>query len=136
MVNDLKTEFEREVGKAYGRDFTPAMVGYVVTTLAVSFLIDFETAGSWKYLVVLVPVLPALWGVRAVGRHLGRIDEMQRGAHLVAMSVGFGVAMVVALTIGFLSIAGLDSDRWGSWVIYASGMAGWALVALRRGAPF
>lgn len=100
-----------------------------------TLLVDFETAGPWKYAVALIPILPALWGVRAVGRHLERIDEMQRGAQLVAMSVGFGVAMVVALTIGFLSTAGLDTDRWGSWLIYAAGMAGWAVVAVRRGAP-
>ncbi len=134
MVDDTKTEFERDVGKAYGREFTPAMIGYVVATLAVSFLIDFETAGWWKYGVALLPILPALWGVRAVARHLGRIDEMHRAAHLVAMSFGFGVAMVVALTIGFLSVAGLETERWGSWLIYASGMASWAVVAVRRSA--
>jgi hypothetical protein len=135
MASEAKTEFELGVGKAYGRDFTPAVIGYVVTTLAVSFLVDFETAGWWKYLVALIPILPALWGVRAVTRHLGRIDEMQRATHLVAMSFGFGIAMVVALTIGFLSVAGLETERWGSWLIYAAGMAGWAVVAVRRGAP-
>lgn len=135
MESAPKTEFEREVGKAYGRDFTPAVVGYVIATLAVTVLVDFETAGPWKYAAALLPVVPALWGVRAVGRHLNRIDEMQRDSHLVAMAVGFGVAMVTALTIGFLSIAGLDTERWGSWLIYAAGMAGWAVVAVRRGAP-
>ncbi len=134
MTNTSKTEFEREVGRAHLRDFIPPMIGYAVATLAVSLLIDFDTAGWWKYVVALIPIPPALLGVRVVSRHLGRIDEMQRAAHMAAMSVGFGVAMVVAQAIGFLSIAGLDTDRWGAWLISSSGMVGWAFVAVRRGA--
>ena len=45
------------------------------------------------------------------------------------------MAMVLALTIGFLAVAGLDTNRWGPWIIYAGGMSGWAIVAARRGAP-
>jgi hypothetical protein len=50
------------------------------------------------------------------------------------MATGFAVAMVAALTVGFLAVAGLDTNNWGPWLIYAIGMAGWAITGARRGA--
>jgi hypothetical protein len=79
-------------------------------------------------------VLPALLVVRAVVRHLRRIDEYQRGLLLQGMSVGFGVAMVTAVTMGFLGIAGLGGVLTG-WIVYGAGMLGWIVgsaVASRR----
>ena len=75
-----------------------------------------------------------LWGIRAIIRHLGRVDEMQRGAHLTGMSVGFGVAITMALSIGALTSAGLNTAGWGSWVIALSGMLSWSWASSRRGA--
>lgn len=130
-----KNQIERQTGAAYNRDFAPAFVAYVAIVLSIMFFVDFEDAAWWKYLLALTPVIPALWGVRAVKRHLGRIDEMWRQTHLESMATGFGVAMVVAMTVGFAANAGLDTNRWGSWVIYACGMLAWAASAARRGAP-
>lgn len=130
-VSREKTEFEQKAADAYNRDFAPAIIGYVAVTVAITIFVDFEGAGAWKYLVALLPIIPALWGVRAVGRNLARIDEMARTDLLTAMAIGFGLAMIAALTIGFLGIAGLDSTLWGPWVIYGAGMAGWAFGAAR-----
>ncbi len=135
MVKSEKNSVEKKIGAAYNRDFAPAVVGYVVVIFAVTMLVDFDDAAWWKYIVALTPVIPALWGVRAVSRHLARIDEMQQQAQLHSMAAGFGVSMVVALTVGFLAMAGLDTNRWGPWVIYASGMAAWVVVGVRRNAP-
>ena len=132
MEQRPKTEHERQIGRAYYRDFAPAIVGYTVATFAIAFLVDFETAGWWKYIAAMVPVVPALWAVRAIGRHLSRIDEMHQMNLLVALAAGFGVAMVAALTIGFLSIAGLDVNPWGPWLIFGIGMTAWTLTAIRR----
>lgn len=130
-----RNQVERQTSAAYNRDFAPAMVGYVAIVLGVMFLVDFDDPAWWKYVLAMAPVLPALWGVRAVKRHLGRLDEMWRQAHLEGMAIGFGVAMVVALTVGFAATAGLDTNRWGPWVIYACGMLGYAVTTARRGAP-
>ena len=136
VESTAKNNVERRVGAAYARDFAPAVAGYIVATLAVTILIDFEGATPWwKYVLALLPVLPALWGVRAVRRHVSRIDEMQQRVLLSAMATGFGVAMVVAITVGFLAMAGLDTNKWGPWLIYASGMAAWSIEGMRRGAP-
>ena len=131
-----KTEFERNIGNQYMREAAWPMAGYVVTILLLTTLVDLETAGAWKYLVVLVPVIPALWFMRAVVRHFGRVDEMHRQAQLEALAVSFGVTVIAAVTLGFLSIAGLDTDPWGPWAIFSIAMLTWLVDVCRRGLPF
>ncbi len=126
-----RTEHERRTAAAYLREFFIAVVGYAVTLVAIIALVDFDTAGGWKYVVALLPVIPALWGVLAIARHLRRIDEMQRSILVDGMAVGFGLAMVAAMTVGFLAMAGLDADRWGPWAIYSIGMLGWIAGQVR-----
>lgn len=130
------TRFERETGRIYKREFVPAVLSYVVITVAIVVLVDFEEAGSWKYLVAVLPMLPALWGVAAIARHLRRLDEFQRTVQLSGMAAGFAVAMVSAMTLGFLGIAGLDASKMGPWIIYSAGMFAWIVgsgLATRRG---
>ncbi len=134
MATDDRNRTDERNARAYNRDFMPAVVGYVVSVVAITILIDFEDAGWWRFLAVLVPLAPAAWGVRAVGRHLRRIDELQRTIHLEAMALGFGVAMIVSLTIGFLDLARVPTDRWGPWVVYGAGMLAWGVHAARRSA--
>ena len=74
-----------------------------------------------------------LFFLRAAIRQFGRIDEMQRGAQLEALALSFGVTIFAAITLGFLSIAGLNTDPWGPWVIFSVGMATWLAEILRRG---
>jgi hypothetical protein len=129
-----RTNTERRSTGAYLREFTQGVVGYVIVLGTIVVLVDFRTAGAWRYPVALLPVIPALWVLRAVIRHLGRIDEMQRALHIDGMAAGFGVAMITSITIGFLALAGLDTNRWGTWVIYSAGMLTWAVASGRRAA--
>lgn len=126
-----RTQVERAAGSAYLREFGLGVAGYSAILLLVIFVIDFESAGWWKYLAVLAPMAPALWAMAAVARHLGRIDEMHRGIQVSGMSVGFGAAMIAAMTIGFLAIAGLQLRYAGPWIIYGVGMLGWMIGAGR-----
>ena len=118
-------ETDRQIGRRYLREFLPALLGYTAALVVIIIAVDFDTAGWWKYPVALVPVVPAIWGMFAIGRHAARIDEMQRSMLLDGVAVGFGVAMLTAVTLGFLTMAGLDANRWGPWLIYSAGMLGW-----------
>jgi hypothetical protein len=127
----MSTVEERERSQ-YRRDMLPSILGYVVVLTLVLSLVgdDVETVGEWALLVL--PVVPALWGVRAVVRHLRRVDEYQRLLQLEAMAAGFGVAMVAALTLGFVGIGGFATPAAG-WLVYGAGMLTWALAALAQG---
>jgi hypothetical protein len=114
---------------AYLRDFVPGIVGYMLVLLAVVTWGDLGGDSGWRLGWVLLPVLPVLWVVRAVARHLRRVDEYGRLVLLRGLAGGFVVAMVSALTVGFLELAGLQLSHGGAgWLIYGAGMVGW-LVA-------
>jgi hypothetical protein len=92
------------------------------------------TAPTWSTSGRGSPATCSLWIVRAVVRHLHRIDEYQRDLVLHGLAVGFGVAMVTAVTLGFLGIAGLSGQITG-WIVCGAGMFGWIVggqVAARR----
>jgi hypothetical protein len=125
---DRNTSVEQRQRAAYTRDMVPAIVGYaLVLAVALSLVGDeVDSLGEWSLL--LLPVVPALWGVRAVVRHLRRVDEYQRLLQLEAMAAGFGVAMITAVTIGFVGVGGA-ATRAAGWIVYGAGMVTWALVA-------
>ena len=134
-MNDERTLNERQIGRKYTSEFLPALVGYGIVLAIIVATVDFDTAGWWRYPVALLPLVPAGWGAVAIARNLGRVDELQRSIHLSGMALGFGAAMVGALTLGFLALAGFEGGRVGPWLIYSVGMFGWLVgsaLASRR----
>lgn len=112
--------------RAYLLDFVPGMIGYTVVLAAVLVWGHLDGHSAWRYLWAVLPVLPALWVVRAVWRHIGRIDDYQRLLLLRGLAGGFAVAMIAAVTMGFLGIAGLPASPPNTgWIVYGAGMAGW-----------
>lgn len=116
---------DRARARAYHRDFWPGIVGYLVVLAAVITWGRLDGHSPWRFLWALFPVVPALWVVRAVRRHVRRIDDYQRLLLLQGLSVGFAVAMITSVTVGFLGVAGLALPAAG-WIIYSAGMLGWA----------
>ena len=132
MTRTLDTaQGDRQRGLAYHRDFWPGMIGYGVVLAIVITWGGLDETSPWRFVWA---ALPALWVLRAVVRHLGRIDDYQRQLVLRGLSVGFGTGMIASLTAGFAMIAGLT---WIGmpWVIYGAGMTGWVIgqsIARRR----
>lgn len=114
--------------RAYLRDFLPGILAYLVVLAAVLTWGDLDGTGQARWAWALAPTLPAAWIVRAVVRHLHRLDDYQRLLLLQGLAVGFAVAMLAAVTVGFLGIAGLPTMAAG-WVVYAAGMAAWLVAA-------
>lgn len=129
---DVNASVERRQRAAYLRDMVPAIAGYAVVLALVLSLVGDEVDSLGEWALLMLPVVPALWGVRAVVRHLRRIDEYQRLLQLEAMAAGFGVAMVTAITVGFVGVGGA-ATRAAGWIVYGAGMATWALVAWAQG---
>jgi hypothetical protein len=100
------TSVEQRQRAAYLRDLAPAIAGYAVVLALVLSLVGDEVDSVGEWALLMLPVVPALWGVRAVVRHLRRIDEYQRFLQREAMAAGFGVAMVTAITVGFVGVGG------------------------------
>lgn len=136
MTSDLdsRSRGDRERGLRYARDFWPGMVGYGVVLGLVLRFGHLDGSGTARYVWAVLPVLPALLVVRAVLRHVRRLDDYQRLLLLQGLAIGFAVAMVAGLTLGFLGPAGLPV-RMAGWVVYAAGMLGWLIASRRVGRP-
>ena len=65
--------------------------------------------------------------MRSVFRHVRRIDEYQKLLLIQSIAVGFAVAMLTSISLGFLAIAGLQM-REAPWIVYGAGMLGWAIT--------
>ena len=128
MTSNLDTSAgDRARSRAYLREFLPSVAGYVVVLTAVLVWGDLDGSSPSRYVWAVLPVFPALTGAWAVLRHLRRLDDYQRLLLLEGLAVGFAVAMITAVTVGFLGIAGLPM-RLSGWVVYGAGMLAW-LVA-------
>lgn len=132
MTNNLDTQApsagDRAVSRAYHLEFWPGMIGYALVLMAVLTWGDLDGTSPWRFAWAVLPVLPLLWIVRALLRHIRRIDDYQRFLLLQGLGVGFAVAMVSAVTVAFLNSAGLDLPH--GWIIYGMGMLGWAVTCL------
>lgn len=129
MAPDTPLEGRQRSG--YLRDFVPAVVGYVVLLPITLTLVGEEVSTVGEWALVMLPVLPALWGVRAVVRQLRRLDEYQRLVQLESMAAGFGVAMVAAITLGFVGAGGAATVA-GGWYVYGAGMVAWGVTLKLR----
>ena len=123
---------ERAKARAYSRDFWPGMAAYALVLTAVLTWGGLDGHSAWRFVWALAPVLPAAWTVRAVLRQVNRVDEYQRLLLLRSLAMGFAAAMITAITLGFLTIAGLQLAD-GPWIVLAAGMLGWALTGVCGG---
>src|SRR5690349_5961149 len=63
--------------------------------------------GPWKYVVAVLPVLPALGVPYAVIRYCQTMDELQLRIQLESLAFAFATAAIGTFTYGFLQNAGL-----------------------------
>ena len=133
MTSKLDTEprtmSERTSARAYARDFWPGMVAYAVVLVATLTWGDLEGHSGWRFVWALAPVVPAAWLVRAVFRHVHRVDEYQRQLLLGSLALGFAAAMISAITLGFIAKAGLRFQD-APWLMFGAGMLGWAVTGI------
>jgi hypothetical protein len=132
MTNKLdrqnQSEGDRARSRAYHLEFWPGIIAYAVILTGVLLWGNLDGESPWRFLWAVLPVIPALWIVRAVLRHVRRVDDYQRLLLLQALGGGFAVAMITSITMAFLEIAGLRVDGVG-WIIYGTGMLGWIITA-------
>ncbi len=129
------SEGDRDRLKLYHREFFPPMAVYLVVVFVTAVFVGDDPAMP-RRLLLLLPVVPALWAMRAIIRSLGRADEYERLVQLEAMAVGFGVAMVASMIVGFLGMHA-DPNRFNQvspWIIFSAAMLAWgATVGVRSG---
>lgn len=103
----------------------------VALVISVYLLKHYNPAAPQKYLVAILPVLPALWIPAVVLRLFRELDELQRRIQLEGLAFGFTATAVLTLSYGFLQNAGLPQVNW-VWVWPVMGVC-WSLgLAISR----
>ena len=83
------------------------MEAYVVVVIISITLINISPHTAWwRVPLALAPVIPAIFGIIAYMRFVGRIDELQRRIQFEGLAFGFGVAGILTFSYGFLENIG------------------------------
>ena len=91
--------------RIYTRDFLVAMLAYAVAVW-ISVSVPTTVDPVFRIPLVLVPLIPAAFALRAYLRFLSRMDELGQRIQLEALAIGFGAAGMLTFAYGFLEHAG------------------------------
>jgi hypothetical protein len=91
--------------RRYLREFTPAMVGYVVGLFVSMWLLKRVEEPVLRAIVALLPVVPVALVVRALMRYIRDADELQRRIELESVSMATALVSMLYLAGGFLQMA-------------------------------
>jgi hypothetical protein len=93
--------------RIYFRELFTAIAAYALALFASISLVNSNNDAWWRYIVTLIPMIPAVFVLRAVIRQLSRMDELQRNIQLEALAFAFGATAILTFSYGFLERVGL-----------------------------
>jgi hypothetical protein len=67
---------------------------------------------SWRYIVALVPIAPAVMVLFLFVRRLGQLDELQKRIQTEAFGFSLGATALITFAYGFLEGAGMPHLNW------------------------
>ena len=96
-----------QVIKRYTKEFTTAMVAYIVTlSISIAILQRHEFPKFWQVILSLIPAVPVLLVVIAMLRALKDSDELQQRVQLLATALAAALTGLITFTYGFLENVG------------------------------
>lgn len=122
---------EKRVARAYRADLWTAIAVYAVLLLASIRYGRPLPDGMLRTVVLLSPMIGFGLMIRAIARHVARIDEYQRLRMLESVALAFAITGAVTFSYGFLETAGYPKlSMFAVWIVMG---ASWALVNFVRG---
>jgi hypothetical protein len=67
---------------------------------------------SWRYLIFLLPVIPAVLALKAFTGAVSELDELERRIQLEAFAFSLGGTCLLTFGYGFLEYAGMPHINW------------------------
>jgi membrane-associated HD superfamily phosphohydrolase len=103
----------KSVGRQYVKEFSLAMVAYMVIVIVSVTLINISPSNAWwRVPLALTPIIPAIFVMIAYMRFVGRIDELQRRIQFEGLAFGFGAAGILTFSYGLLENVGFPHISW------------------------
>jgi amino acid transporter len=89
-----------------------ALLAYLMLLIGSVTLLRANPEASWRYVVAVVPVLPAALVVFLFVRRLSQTDELQKRIQTEAFAFALGATALLTFTYGFLEGAGMPHLNW------------------------
>lgn len=121
---------EKQVARAYQAELWTAVIVYAVLLFASIHFARPMTDSPLRTGLLLVPMAGFALMIRAIVRHVARIDEYQRLRMLESLGIAFAITGAVTFSYGFLETAGFPKlSMFTVWVVMG---ASWGAVNLVR----
>jgi len=121
---------EQRVARAYRAELFMAIAVYVVLLLASIGYGRPLPDGALRTAVLLAPMIGFGLMIRAIARHVRRIDEYQRLRLLEGLALAFAITGAVTFSYGFLETAGYPKlSMFTVWMVMG---ASWGAVCIAR----
>jgi hypothetical protein len=122
---------EKQVARAYKTELWTAVAVYAVLLFGSISIGRRMDDGALRTFVLVIPMIGFGLMIRAIARHVARIDEYQRQRLLETLALAFAITGAVTFTYGFLETAGFPRlSMFTVWIIMG---ASWAAVSAMRG---
>ena len=111
----------KAVNKRYFKELTASIVAYAIILVVVILLVDgpFEHS-NLRYVLILLPMIPVIFTVRAIMRYLAGTDEMEREIQLKSLAISLAGTAFITFTYGFLERVGLPKiSMFSVWPLIA-----------------
>ena len=89
-----------------------ALLAYMMFLVGSVTVLRGNPDASWRYVVAVIPVLPAAVVVYLFIRRLARLDELQRRIQIEAFGFALGATALLTFAYGFLEGVGLPHLNW------------------------
>lgn len=112
----------KAVNQRYTRELIGSIVAYSLLLLGAIWLINGPLAeSSLRFVIVLLPMLPIIFTVRAIVRYLSNTDEFERELQLKSVAVSLAGTAFITFTYGFLEVVGLPKiSMFSVWPLMAA----------------
>jgi len=84
---------------------------FTVLLLAV-YLNGDEIEQPLQVLLALAPLIPGLFFVVSVGDAITKLDDLQQKIQVEAIAIGYGITLLITMTVGLLAQAGVRQANW------------------------
>lgn len=93
-------------------EFGLAMLAYLMVLVGSITVLEANPDASWRYIVAVLPIVPASLVLSVFVRALSHLDELQKRIQMQSFGFSLGATALITFAYGFLEGVGLPHLNW------------------------
>src|SRR2546428_12972558 len=93
-------------------EFGLAMLAYLMVLVGSVTVLQANPTAEWRYLVAVLPVVPAAIALSVFARALSRLDDLQKRIQMQAFGLSLGAPALLTFAYGVLPAVGTPQLTW------------------------